>query len=727
MATLVLTVVGTAIGGPIGSAVGALLGQQIDAALFAPKARQGARLSDLKVQTSSYGDAIPKIFGTLRVAGTVIWATDLIERRQKRSGGKGRPSVVEYSYSASLAVALSSRPIGSVGRIWADGQLLRDSQGQLAEQVLIRIHDGSPDQPVDPLIASALGIDQASGFRGLAYAMLEELDLTAFGNRIPQLSFEVMADGGPVSVAGIAGALTGGAVAVAAGAALGGYAASGARLREALAPLAELAQLGLRQGPAGWQIAAPGAALDGPIDTAVVQPHRAALLRAESEQRTALAKVAQAINLRHYEPLRDYQTSVQTAAVAGGGEQPTTLELPGALEAGSARSEAQRLALLAGEARRSVTVRAGLGALALPLGAVQPMALAGMSGQQWRIAERVVDDGGVKLTLVQHASDNVAPTLPGDGGAGQVTGDLPGGTAQLAVFDVPGDGETLRTVPLRLVAAAGSDARWRGADLWWVSDPAAEPEAIGRIGGALALGTLLLPVPFMTSVLIDWSSAIEVQLANEAMALTNISTAQLVAGTNRAMLGGEALQFQRAEALGGARWRLTGLLRGRGGTEDVAGPHAAGTAFVLIDDAALMILPDTMATQAISAGAVIERQERGSLVLHPHVVAAGARAILPLAPVHGRVVRTASGGRLIEWIPRSRAGGRLRDGIDAPSGESRGLWRVQYADAAGTPVTRDIDTSSLELMAGSFTPGAPLSVVQAGDYGVSPPLLMQLD
>ncbi|MBA4748365.1 MAG: hypothetical protein H2056_06605 [Sphingopyxis sp.] len=726
MATLVLTAVGTALAGPIGGAVGALLGQQIDAAIFAPKARQGARLTDLRVQTSSYGDAIPKIFGTLRVAGTVIWATDLIERRQKRSGGKGRPSAVEYSYSASLAVALSARPIRSIGRIWADGQLLRDSAGKLAEAVVLRVHGGSADQPVDPLIASALGPDQASAFRGIAYAMLEELDLTAFGNRIPQLSFEVIADDGLVSVAAITGELTGGAVAVAAGAALGGYAASGARVREALAPLADLAQLGLRQGPEGWQIAAPGAPSEI-VDPALAQPHQAVLLRRESEQRTALAKVAESVSLRHYDPQRDYQTSVQTAVVAGGGARPTTLELPGALEAGAARSEAQRLALAAGGSRRSVAVRAGLGALALPLGAVLPIALADNAAQHWRIAERTVDDGGVRLTLIDHDSDGAPPLMPGDGGAGQVTGDLPGGATMLAIFDVPGDGEVERSVPLRLVAAAGSDARWRGADLWWIGEAGTEPEGIGRISGALALGHLVTPVPAMAGVLIDGSVAIEVALANDAMTLGNVSMAQLLAGANRAMLGGEALQFQRAEPLGEARWRLTGLLRGRAGTEDAAGPHGVGTAFALLDDAALLVLPDAMAARAVEAGAVIERQERGSLALFPHLVAAGGRAVLPLAPVHGRIAPTPSGGRLVHWIARSRAGARWRDGVDAAPGERQSLWRVQYPDADGAPVAREVNVPSIDIAAGAFGPGGMLSIVQVGDYGVSPPLVMPID
>src|SRR3546814_8369052 len=115
--------------GPVGAALGAAIGRQADAAIFAPRGREGPRLVDLKVQASTYGQQIPQLFGTMRVAGSVIWATDLIERRTKSGGGKGRPSVTEYSYAESLAVALSSRRVRRVRRIWADGNLLRGASG----------------------------------------------------------------------------------------------------------------------------------------------------------------------------------------------------------------------------------------------------------------------------------------------------------------------------------------------------------------------------------------------------------------------------------------------------------------------------------------------------------------------------------------------------------------------------------------------------------------------
>ena len=158
MATLVLGAVGTLVGGPIGGAIGSLLGNQLDRALLGPKRQVGPRLGDLSVQTSSYGTQIPKLFGTLRVAGTVIWATDLREDTHHAGGGKAGGSTTSYSYSASFAVALSARPILGVGRIWADGNLLRGTDGEwkaqtgfrLARPLLHRVDPESSDAQASP-------------------------------------------------------------------------------------------------------------------------------------------------------------------------------------------------------------------------------------------------------------------------------------------------------------------------------------------------------------------------------------------------------------------------------------------------------------------------------------------------------------------------------------------------------------------------------------------------
>ena len=140
MATLVFSAVGRALGGRVGAAVGGLVGRQLDGLLLAPGARDGARLSDLAVTASSYGAAVPRVLGRMRLGGTIIWATDLKESSHRSGGGKGRPVQTSYSYSASFAVALASCPLAGVGRIWADGVLLRGSAGDLNVTVKIQPH-----------------------------------------------------------------------------------------------------------------------------------------------------------------------------------------------------------------------------------------------------------------------------------------------------------------------------------------------------------------------------------------------------------------------------------------------------------------------------------------------------------------------------------------------------------------------------------------------------------
>jgi hypothetical protein len=72
MATLVFTAIGTAIGGPLGGAIGALIGRQVDGAIIGSGSREGPRLSELSVTTSSYGAVMARHYGQMRVAGSII-------------------------------------------------------------------------------------------------------------------------------------------------------------------------------------------------------------------------------------------------------------------------------------------------------------------------------------------------------------------------------------------------------------------------------------------------------------------------------------------------------------------------------------------------------------------------------------------------------------------------------------------------------------------------------
>lgn len=202
MATLVLTTAASALtaGAPVwlsatAAVAASLAGAYIDRQLFGTTiTREGPRLSDTNVQTSTEGAPLPEMAGRLRLSGQVIWATRFREQASTESsggGGKGggggatRGEVTTYSYHGNFAVGLCEGPIDRIWRVWADGKPMDMSA------VTWRVHPGDADQEPDPLIEGIEGTGLVPAYRGTAYVVFEDLPLAPFGNRLPQLVFEV--------------------------------------------------------------------------------------------------------------------------------------------------------------------------------------------------------------------------------------------------------------------------------------------------------------------------------------------------------------------------------------------------------------------------------------------------------------------------------------------------------------------------------------------------------
>ncbi len=188
MAQVILSAVGQAVGGPIGAAVGRFVGASIDNAAInalTPARQVGPRLTGLHLQSTAEGAPMAAVFGRGRIAGQVIWAARFREKRAEQSsgGGKGGPKTFSYAYSLSFAVAVCEGPINGIGRVWANGAII-DLTG-----VVMRTYTGAADQTPDPLIEAVEG--SAPAYRGVAYVVFEDLPLAAYGNRPPQLNFEV--------------------------------------------------------------------------------------------------------------------------------------------------------------------------------------------------------------------------------------------------------------------------------------------------------------------------------------------------------------------------------------------------------------------------------------------------------------------------------------------------------------------------------------------------------
>lgn len=695
MATVVLTAVGSMLGGPIGAAIGGLVGNAFDnGVLFRAKGRQGPRLQDLHVQTSTYGMQIPALFGTMRVAGTVIWATDLRETKNKSGGGKGRPSVTTYDYSASFAVALSARAVRSVKRIWADGNLLRGTAGDFKTALGdFRLYAGGEDQTVDPLIASRQGAARTPAHRGVAYAVFEDLALADYGNRIPSLTFEVEADEGPVSIGTVMEVLGmdvpgGGRIDGEGLADVDGYAASGADLEEAVAPLVEAFGLALTARGDGldvvpeWRAASrhvPASSRCARVNGRTVDALERSAASADS--------VPVALSVRHYDASRDYQAGMQRVTRPGAGRLEQGMELPAVLTGDAARSvAAQRLgADWAGRGR--LTLRCGWEALSCQPGSV--VTVEGEAGL-WRIEEREWEAMAVRLSLRR------VPGAGGDMPAGASSGaivreiDAPHGATTLMLADLPNLKDGVASAPI-LVAAAGGGAGWRGAALFVMND-LGEAVPAGRTALRATMGWTDGALPEGSTMLIDESNALLVTLLAQDMALTDANELALAQGSNLCLAGDELIQFSRAVRTGAASYRLSGLRRGLRGTEWAMGGHGIGERFLLLEDERLA---EPLAALGVDGeeGAALRIGAVGIGDVEPAMAALDIRgeALKPPSPVHVRFDADGAGGWRVRWTRRSRDGWRWSSGGDVPLGEESERYDVRVL--RGAEVKRIVETA----------------------------------
>ncbi len=229
---LILGTIGAVVGvyTGIGAYQGFAIGSAIGGALDPPSGpdQTGPRLKDLRAQNSAYGAFIPIVYGSYRLAGNVIWSDDIREtKHEEEVGGKGGGGATSttFTYSCSFAVSLCEGGDGdesiALRRIFADGKLIYDisnvhDQFEVVEnsnfwlRTARRIvndeegaftsHDfafysGSETQTPNSTIEAVLGVGNVPAYRGQCYIVFTDMQLAKYGNRIPNLSFEIVKNG----------------------------------------------------------------------------------------------------------------------------------------------------------------------------------------------------------------------------------------------------------------------------------------------------------------------------------------------------------------------------------------------------------------------------------------------------------------------------------------------------------------------------------------------------
>lgn len=686
MATLILGTIGRIVAGPVGGIVGTLLGGGIDRGVVGGgRGREQGRTGNLAIQSATYGEPIPLIVGRMRAAGNLIWTSGIREAAATTGGGKGWAASASFSYSASFAVGLAGLRIAGVGRIWADGTLLRDAAGAFANPLTMRIHIGDADQDVDPLIAAAEGSGTTPAYRGLAYVVFQDMPLGEFGNRIPNLTFEIVgvAEGphaDPLAIGDVVRRL-----AAAAGyealsvagqfPALSGYIAGGVgSLADALAPLLAVSDAAITADENGLRIVGWGDVSDV-VQTGALDARRPGDARLPERQRRAAADAQPAsLELAFYDISRDYQPGLQRArrSAAAGIEHRSVAAAMSPIEA-----KALAVQLLIDGQSAGVQRRARLSWRYVGIG---PGALIRFADDPniWRVREARFENFIVHLELERRLARAAGGPVSrvADGGLALPSDNQPVGATTLHILDLPPLAGELPTTPRLWIAGNGSEAGWRRAGVLVSVDGGDSFLNAGTLEGGTAIGVALTALPSASNWGWDEFSTLDIELLSDRDWIEPRSMLAVLGGANLALVGDELIQFRRAEAIGPRRFRIGGLLRGRRGTEAAMWSHTASERFVLIDPARMLpfdppldMLGGAGLARAIGSG------DSGAGVV-PFLI--DGTALRPLSPA--RLQATVAGGDiLLGWVRRSRAGFAWTDFVDAPIGEAGERYEIQVA------------------------------------------------
>lgn len=271
----------------------------------------------------------------------------------------------------------------------------------------------------------------------------------------------------------------------------------------------------------------------------------------------------------------------------------------------------------------------------------------------------------------------------GPGRPAQPAPALPG-RPHVIPFDLP----LVRAEPPPLLHLAAFAAPWPGGLAIWRAPAEGGAfalhswiEAPSTVGETL---TQLPPGPLWRS---DRGAALDVRLRGGS--LSSVSREDALAGANALALldaSGEVeiVTAARAELIGPQRFRLSGLLRGLGGSEQAASRSLpAGSRVVVLDGAAAALVSELSELGRPFRYRIGPPQaDPASPAMAELLASGGGAALKPLSPVRVRA-RRLSGTITFSWLRRSRIDGDSWELAEIPLGEEGERYRIAIYGPAG--------------------------------------------
>jgi hypothetical protein len=304
-------------------------------------------------------------------------------------------------------------------------------------------------------------------------------------------------------------------------------------------------------------------------------------------------------------------------------------------------------------------------------------------GRAIRVTEKVEQPSGLiewSGAAAIAGSTFVQGSVPGTGSGftPQTPPSIQGTTLEL--LDIPLLSDADSEVGFYVAMVGALDTNWRGATLYKSIDNGVNYTAIETTSTATRIGTCTTTLgAFAGGNVFDELNTVTVQLSPGSSALTSSTEYGVLNGANVCLIGSEILQYKTATLTSLRTYVLSGLLRGRRGTEFAIATHGASELFVAF--------PASMALAGSSAEINLPRLYKAVTSSQPLSGAVaetfsntGVR-LRTYAPCQLGGGRDGSANLTLNWVRRARTNGEWLDYADVPLSEATEAYYVTiYTD-----------------------------------------------
>lgn len=704
MASIILPLVASGLGAnSFWMSMAALAGGLIDQQIFATdyKQEQG-KVSDLQIQTSSLGANIVRGWGTSRITGNIVWGTKFVEHKKTETqrGGKGgggsSVTTTTYSYSVSFCVQICEGPIVGISNVWADGNALDMST------IDYTLYTGTESQMPDPFMEGIEGEGKVPAYRGTAYIVVKNLDLTSYGNRIPTLSFvvqfptndlaQIITDISTSAGVDISNTLD---VSDLRGITIQGFTTSGDKTFRS-----QIEELQVVKVFDGIEIDGKVVFKRRSFDTVipVLESDMGAYESSKpSEPRESERKydmeLPRAIKLSYPSSDNDYQTGVAPAfrqLTKSVTEKSVATSV--VLSDSDARVVAETRLYEAWINRTTHEIT-----LSNKFAFLRPSDIIELNIGTWKKLAIVVKTsyGNPGLMKISAADiDSVTYKTTARYVDGGITPTEQSATALTVYFlDLPRLAPDTLKDDNHMYVAVSADVFY-GANIFKSTDGGLNWAIFAQDIGNATMGTA--STILNAGITHQWDNANTVTVVLSHGTLENRSKVDVLNGYNTALLGNEIIQYKSAMMIATNTYVLSGLLRGRNGTEHQVGTHVIGEKFIVLNTSTINAV--TINSTDWYKPIMFRVGPRNLPVTDPLyqniTVISQAVIAMPWAVCHVKGVRDSSGNLTISWLRRTRGDGTWKDYVDVPMDESFGRFDVEYYSVSTGQLVRSLQVNA---------------------------------